>query len=154
MKCRIEFDDRRILIAVKSGNNVALRRAGAYIRKAARNRVTTSEKASAPGSPPNTRQGLLKQSLLFGVDKRLESVVIGPAESMIGTAMVAHEFGGRFRKRRYPKRPLMGPTLEKTATATGVEIFFPKASCARRPTLVTFAISAPRRSARGAKASR
>ena len=116
MKCRIEFDDRRILVAVRSGNNVALRRAGAYIRKAARNRVTTSEKASAPGSPPNTRQGLLKQSLLFGVDKRLESVVIGPAESMIGTAMVAHEFGGRYRKRRYPKRPLMGPTLQKTAT--------------------------------------
>ena len=116
MKCRIEFDDRRILVAVRSGNNIALRRAGAYIRKAARNRVSTSEKASAPGSPPNTRQGLLKQSLLFGVDSRRESVVIGPAENIIGTAMVAHEFGGRFRKRRYPKRPLMGPTLQKTAT--------------------------------------
>ena len=116
MKCRIEFDDRRILIAVKSGNNVALRRAGAYIRKAARNRVSTSDKASAPGSPPNTRKGLLKQSLLFGVEQKWQSVVIGPAESMIGTAMVAHEYGGRYRKRRYPKRPLMGPTLEKTAT--------------------------------------
>ena len=116
MKCRIEFDDRRILVAVRSGNNIALRRAGAYIRKATRNRVTTSDKASAPGSPPNTRQGLLKQSLLFGVDNRRESVVIGPAESIIGTAMVAHEFGGTYRKRRYPKRPLMGPTLEKTAT--------------------------------------
>ena len=115
MKCRIEFDDRRILVAVRSGNNIALRRAGAYIRKAARNRISTSDKASVPGSPPNTRQGLLKQSLLFGVDSRRESVVIGPAESIIGTAMVAHEFGGKYRKRRYPKRPLMGPTLEKTA---------------------------------------
>jgi len=116
MKCRIEFDDRRILVAVRSGNNIALRRAGAYIRKAARNRISTSDKASAPGSPPHTRQGLLKQSLLFGVDSRRESVVIGPAESIIGTAMVAHEYGGTYRKRRYPKRPLMGPTLEKTAT--------------------------------------
>ena len=116
MKCRIEFDDRRILVAVRNGNNIALRRAGAYIRKAARNRISTSEKASAPGSPPNTRQGLLKQSLLFGVEQRRQSVVIGPAESIIGTAMVAHEFGGRYRKRRYPKRPLMGPTLQKTAT--------------------------------------
>ena len=115
MKCRIEFDDRRILIAVQNSNNIALRRAGAYIRKAARNRITTSEKASAPGSPPHTRQGLLKQSLLFGVEQRRQSVVIGPAESMIGTAMVAHEYGGRYRKRRYPKRPLMGPTLVKTA---------------------------------------
>ena len=116
MKCRIEFDDRRIFAAVQNGNNIALRRAGAYIRKAARNRITTSEKASAPGNPPNTRQGLLKLSLLFGVEKRRESVVIGPAESIIGTAMVAHEFGGRYRKRRYPKRPLMGQTLQRTAT--------------------------------------
>jgi len=116
MKCRIEFDERRILIAVQSGNNVALRRAGAYIRKAARNKVSTSDKASAPGSPPHTRAGLLKTSLLFGVEKKQQSVVIGPAESVIGTAMVAHEFGGKYRKRRYPKRPLMGPTLEKTAS--------------------------------------
>ena len=47
-----------------------------------------------PGTPPNTRRGLLKQSLLFGVEKQRQSVVIGPAESFIGTAMTAHEFGG------------------------------------------------------------
>ena len=35
MKCRIEFDERRILVAVQRGGNAALRRAGAYIRKAA-----------------------------------------------------------------------------------------------------------------------
>ena len=66
-----------------------------------------------PGTPPNTRRGLLKQSLLFGVEKQRQSVVIGPAESFIGPAMTAHEFGGIYRKRRYPKRPLMKPTLEK-----------------------------------------
>ena len=107
MKCSIEFDERRIFIAVRSGNNIAFRRAGAYIRKAARNRVTASGKASLPGSPPHTRQGLLKQSLLFGVDSRRESVVIGPAESIIGTAMVAHEYGGRSPTVAH-KRPLSG----------------------------------------------
>lgn len=111
MRCRIEFDERRILVAVESGNLVALRRAGAYIRKAARNKVTTSSNSSTPGSPPNTRRGLLKNSLLFGVEKRIPSVVIGPAESIIGLAMTAHEYGGMYRKRRYPKRPLMNPTL-------------------------------------------
>lgn len=116
MKCRIEFDERRILIAVRNGNNIALRRAGAYVRKAARNQVSASDRASAPGTPPHTRRGLLKNSLLFGVEKKKQSVVIGPAESIIGTAMAAHEFGGLYRKRRYPKRPLMGPTLEKTAS--------------------------------------
>ena len=114
MKCRIEFDDRRILLAVQGGNITALRRAGAYIRKSARNRVSQSQKASMPGTPPNTRRGLLKQSLLFGVEKQRQSVVIGPAESFIGTAMTAHEFGGIYRKRCYPRRPLMKPTLEKT----------------------------------------
>lgn len=78
--------------------------------------MTTSDKASSPGSPPHTREGLLKNSLLFGVEKKPQSAVIGPAESIIGTAMVPHEFGGKYRKRRYPKRPLMGPTLEKTAS--------------------------------------
>jgi len=116
LKCSIEFDERRVLIAVQDGNNVALRRAGAYIRKAARNQVSASDRASIPGTPPHTRRGLLKNSLLFGVEKRAQSVVIGPAESFIGTAMVAHEFGGLYRKRRYPKRRLMGPTLEKTAS--------------------------------------
>jgi len=114
LKVRIEFDERRILVAVQNGNNVALRRAGAYIRKAARNRISTSDKASPPGTPPHTRRGRLKNSLLFGVEKMRRTVVIGPAESIMGTAMAAHEFGGNYRKRRYPKRPLMGPTLERT----------------------------------------
>jgi hypothetical protein len=43
------------------------------------------------------------------------SVVIGPAKKFIGVSMTAHEFGGVYRRRRYPKRPLMGPTLNKTA---------------------------------------
>ena len=116
MKCRIEFDERKVLVCVERGNTVALRRAGAYIRKTARNRVSISGNASAPGSPPNTRQGLLKRSLLFGVDKQQQRVLVGPAESLIGTAMHAHEFGGRYKKERYPKRPLMGPTLERTRT--------------------------------------
>lgn len=111
MNIKIEFDERRILVAVESGNLTALRRAGAYIRKAARNKVTTSSNSSTPGSSPNTRRGLLKNSLLFGVEKRIPSVVIGPAESIIGLAMTPHEYGGMYRKRRYPKRPLMNPTL-------------------------------------------
>ena len=43
------------------------------------------------------------------------TVVIGPAESVIGNAMAAHEFGGRYKRERYPARPLMGPTLTSTA---------------------------------------
>ncbi len=43
------------------------------------------------------------------------AVVIGPAKSLIGISMTAHEFGGMYRRRKYPKRSLMGPTLVKVA---------------------------------------
>ena len=71
--------------------------------------------AAPPGSPPHSRAGLLKRSILFGLDKPAQAVVIGPAESVIGNAMAAHEFGGRYKRERYPARPLMGPTLTSTA---------------------------------------
>jgi len=57
----------------------------------------------------------LKRSILFGVEKNRMAVVIGPAKSLIGISMTAHEFGGMYRRRKYPRRPLMGPTLEKAA---------------------------------------
>ena len=112
---RLEFDDKTVLGAVKNGNNKALTRVGAYVRKAARHAVSRSKTASDPGMPPHTRRGLLKRSILFGVDRQRQAVVIGPAYQFIGVAMTAHEFGGKFRGRKYPKRPLMGPTLIKTA---------------------------------------
>jgi hypothetical protein len=115
VKIRIEFDEEKVLNAVKSGNAKALRRAGAYVRKSARNSVSRSAKSSSPGAPPHTRRGLLKRSILFGVENQRQSVVIGPAKSLIGISMTAHEFGGMYRRRKYPKRPLMGPTLERVA---------------------------------------
>ena len=100
---------------VNKANCASLRRAGAYVRKSARNAVYKSKHASEEGTPPHTRRGLLKSSILFGVDKNRMSVVIGPAKKFIGVSMIAHEFGGMYRRRRYPQRPLMGPTLQKTA---------------------------------------
>ena len=42
---------------------------------------------------PNTRKGLLKRSILFGVEPDGRSAVIGPAKSFVGLSMTAHEFG-------------------------------------------------------------
>ena len=63
---------------------------------------------------------------------RRDAVLIGPAASLIGSVMAAHEFGGRFRGRQYPKRPLMGPSLEQSkqhlpALLEEVIAFFPRA---------------------------
>ena len=114
-KVRVEFDAEAVKNAVRKGGVKSLRQAGAYVRKAARHAVKKSPRASNAGTPPHTRRGLLKNSILFGVEKQRMAVVIGPAHSFIGIAMTAHEFGGTFRRRKYPKRALMGPTLQKTA---------------------------------------
>jgi hypothetical protein len=115
LNIRIEFGEDRLLGAMKQANRNALGRVGAYVRKAAVNSVRKSKKASAAGTPPNTRRGLLKHAVLFGVEAGAGRVVIGPARSLIGISMTAHEFGGRYRGREYPRRPLMGPALEHAA---------------------------------------
>jgi hypothetical protein len=112
---RIEFGEDHLIGAMKQANRKALGRVGAYVRKAAVNSVHKSKRASAAGTPPNTRRGLLKHAVLFGVEAAAGRVVVGPARSLIGISMTAHEFGGRYRGREYPRRPLMGPALERTA---------------------------------------
>jgi len=112
---RVEFDPETVKQAVEKGGRQSLKQAGAYVRAAARHVVRRSKHASTAGTPPHTRRGLLKRSLLFGVEPRRMAVVIGPAFKFIGLSMTAHEFGGMYRRRKYPKRPLMGPTLQKTA---------------------------------------
>ena len=114
-KVRVEFDSNAVRNAVRRGGVKSLRQAGAYVRKAARHAVKKSSRASAAGTPPHTRRGLLRNSILFGVEKHRMAVVIGPAYEFVGISMTAHEFGGMYRRRRYPKRALMGPTLQKTA---------------------------------------
>ena len=114
-KVRVEFDSDAVRNAVRRGGVKSLRQAGAYVRKAARHAVKKSSRASTAGTPPHTRRGLLKNSILFGVEKHRMAVVIGPAYEFVGISMTAHEFGGMYRRRRYPKRALMGPTLQKTA---------------------------------------
>ena len=114
-KVRVEFDSDAVRNAVRRGGVKSLRQAGAYVRKAARHAVKKSSRASAAGTPPHTRRGLIRNSILFGVEKHRMAVVIGPAYEFVGISMTAHEFGGMYRRRRYPKRALMGPTLQKTA---------------------------------------
>ena len=112
---RIEFDEAGLIGAMKYASRKALGRVGAYVRATAKNLVHRSGNASPAGTPPNTRRGLVRNSILFGVEGDARSVVIGPAKSFVGISMTAHEFGGRFRGRNYPARPLMGPALRQSA---------------------------------------
>ena len=115
MNHEVEFDaDGLVARAAKASVDV-LRRMGAYIRRAAQSKVRQSRNPSQPGEPPHTRRGVLKRGILFGVDRRTNSVVVGPSVRFVGTSMQAHEFGGGYKRERYPKRPLMGPSLRESA---------------------------------------
>ena len=78
----------------------ALRRMGAYVRRAAQHKVRSSEKPSPPGTPPHSKTGALKRGILFGVEKRRQSVLIGPGFRFVGESMSPHEFGGKYRRER------------------------------------------------------
>lgn len=93
----------------------SLNHAAAAIRLTARRSIRRSPKESASGTPPHTRRGLLKRSLLYNVDKAKMRAVIGPAYSIVGRSGSAHEFGGKYYGRKYPKRAYMGPALRQQA---------------------------------------
>ncbi|MGN0852407.1 MAG: hypothetical protein ACI4Q3_03415 [Kiritimatiellia bacterium] len=115
MKSGIEFDETGLLARIARATKDVLKRAGAYVRTVARKKVLTSPKPSLPGQPPHSRRGLLKRAILFGLDRDGKSVLVGPGFNLVGESAAAHEFGGRYRRERYPKRPLMGPSLKDSA---------------------------------------
>ena len=115
MASEVEFDAEGLAAKVAKASVEVLKRMGAYVRTVARRKVRTSDRPSTPGTPPHSRTGALKRGILFGVEKRQQSVIIGPSEKFVGTSMTAHEFGGAYKRERYPKRPLMGPSLKESA---------------------------------------
>ena len=72
--------------------------AGASLRIAAQRLIRTRQTYSEPGSPPNTRKGALRRSILYGVEGD-HTVVIGPAAHLISDVARVHEHGGRQRPR-------------------------------------------------------
>ena len=114
MKCEVEFDEDGLVARIARASRDILRRAGAYVRRVAQRKVVTSPKPSLPGQSPHSRRGLLKRGILFGVERDGKSVLVGPGFRFVGESMSAHEFGGKYRKERYPKRPLMGPSLKES----------------------------------------
>jgi len=112
-KAKVKFDGKKIRKAAQAGSIKSLGHAGAAIRLTARRSIKRSATESQPGDAPHTRRGQLKRAIVFAVEGNKQSAVIGPDAAMVGPAGSAHEHGGHFRGQRYPKRPFMGPALEK-----------------------------------------
>ena len=115
MNVRTRADFRKVQRKARRANITSLAHAGASIRLTARRSIRRRKGPSAPGTPPHTRRGLLRNAILYAVEPHRQSVVVGPSIEVVGTSATAHEFGGRYRRRRYPRRPFMGPALERTA---------------------------------------
>jgi hypothetical protein len=114
LKPREGIDAKRVKRSVDRSTFRNLGHAGGAIRLIARRSIRKSKTASTPGTAPHTRQGQLKRAVVYAVEKSKQKVVIGPTHELVGPSAMAHEFGGRFRGDQYPKRPLMGPALEKS----------------------------------------
>jgi len=112
-RSRSEFYSQRVRDAAKKASFKSLNHAGAAIRITARRSIRRNKKPSREGTPPHTRKGQLKRSLRYAVNKDKGSVIIGPTYTMVGRSGMAHEFGGKYYGRDYPKRSFMGPSLKK-----------------------------------------
>lgn len=106
-KVKNQFFDRAAVVReVGRVNAAALSKAGAWIRRTARQSMKRRKKASSPGSPPSAHSKDAVASLkniLFAYDSGNQSVVIGPVRlnqvnmSIFGGSVSVpqlHEFGG------------------------------------------------------------
>lgn len=94
VRVKVRTDSAKVLKKTKAASITSLGRAGAYIRGIARKSIKVSEKPSAPGKPPHTRKGRLKNAILFSVEKVQQTVVVGPGATDVGRVGHTHEFGG------------------------------------------------------------
>jgi len=95
------FETERINKLADDAVEKRLLKFGAFVRSDARRSIrkepkgTRRERNSKPGAPPLSHTGNLRENIFFGLDKRENSVVIGPHKNRSGYAPEALEYGGR-----------------------------------------------------------
>jgi hypothetical protein len=115
MRSESEFDVEAVRKRAERGSFRSLSHAAAAIRLTARRSIRKSTSYSAPGTPPHTRRGQLRGAIVYAVERHADRALIGPTHERVGASGMAHEFGGKYRRERYPKRPFIAPALEKVA---------------------------------------
>lgn len=114
MKVKTVFNPMHVIRRERAASLRNLGRAAGYIRLTASRSIRRSKKAAQPGSPPHTRRGQLRRAIRYAVERERMNAVVGPEYGAVGTSGAAHEYGGRYRRETFPKRPFMGPALAKT----------------------------------------
>ena len=75
---RMFFDRKPVMSAVDKTTRQVLSRFGAYVRTRARSSIRRRKSISKPDQAPTSQTGVLKAGIVFGYDKRAQTVVIGP----------------------------------------------------------------------------
>jgi hypothetical protein len=124
----------RVFAAEKKAKYKNLAHAAASIRKDEMSEFKTSPVASAPGTPPNTREQIVKRGKNKGkqakghfpkaiaFDVMGDSAVIGPRAKVIGTEVgPLMERGGERKGGHYPARPFALPALQRATNRFAAE---------------------------------
>ncbi|MDO4571202.1 MAG: hypothetical protein Q4D38_12515 [Planctomycetia bacterium] len=75
-----------------------LKRAGACVRRTARQsirKVSKTSTRSKPGEPPRSHRGTLREGILYDVNPATATVIVGPIKNRAGKVPHILEFGGR-----------------------------------------------------------
>ena len=111
---KVTTDPNKVLKAVDRAAFKNLGHAAARISKDAKASLERAEGPSEPGTPPHTHRGAyLRRAIRFAHDRKAQEAVIGPMESIVGTAGSAHEHGGTYKGQRFPERKFMLPAMEQ-----------------------------------------
>lgn len=111
---QVQTNHRKVTKAVKTAAFKNLGHAAARIAKDAKESVVRAEGPSEPGTPPHTHRGkFLSRAIRFDNDREAKDAVIGPRESIVGTAGSAHEHGGEYKGATFPERKFMFPAMER-----------------------------------------
>lgn len=116
VKATTEFDAAQLRRRQQAGAAKSIGHALALIRRAARQLIRKRKAASPEGKPPSTRGAQrLKRAILYFVDHRRQSGVVGPSFRIVGIAGAQHEHGLAFGREVLGQRSFMAPALEKIA---------------------------------------
>jgi hypothetical protein len=75
------FDRKAVMDKMDAGTRRVLSKFGAFVRTRARSSIRKRKKPSAPGSPPSSHNGMLKNNIFFAYEPTRRNVVIGPTKA-------------------------------------------------------------------------
>lgn len=84
----------KVAAALHRGAVASVREGAKLVRRKARQKITRSPAASAPGEPPHTRKGKMKKAMIYSVDQQAEGAYVGYSYAHFLRIGRTHEFGG------------------------------------------------------------